>query len=139
MSKSNFQLTNLEKAALLKKAGLVPSLLEGRKWYLQEMDGVYDSELSPDGVREDRDGKMTNRVYRVSLSGKNFVILDIMREWFNTDETESWTYVFQSAGENLDNDRLAQEKLQKLLGSAEKHLPEAMDILREEYALYVKQ
>jgi len=154
----NFHLTELEKAALLKKAGIAKSLLEARTIHLQEMDGSYDPEISPEGdwdhtewyggpVSGGPEGYRGNNMVRhVVLSGRKFILLEKEVRYVNTSDfrTEEgnpdnprvgiFDYVFQSEGEELDSIRVAATKLRKLLESAEKHLPEAIKMLREEYS-----
>lgn len=153
-------LTRLEGATLLKKAGIVPSLLEGRDFHLQELDGVYDPEISPEGEWDDtawhggpnsggREGyRGVNAIHRVSLSNQEFVILQKERHYVNGSSFETnhernypdgdcgccgdFFYIFRSQGEELDAKRITKEKLEKLLNSAEKHLPEALEMLRIE-------
>jgi hypothetical protein len=131
-----FRLTNLEKAALLKKAGITNSLLQAVEQDLlssvRELDGVYDPIESPEFEGESGYA----RVFRAELSGKKFVLLQ--KAWIEQEDLDpkwqSYLYLFLSEGEELDASRLSREKLEKLLKSAERHLPEALDILREEYA-----
>lgn len=159
MSKLN--LTELEKSALLKKVGIAKSLLDARDIHLREVDGVYDSEKSPEGEWDNRswyggpnsggyEGKFgDNKIYRATLSGKGFVILEKYVAYRNGSSFETnhdrdypdgscpccgtFYYVFRSEGEELDAARVSREKLEKLLRSAERHLPEALDMFREEY------
>ena len=156
-----FALTKLEKAALLKKAEIVSSLLEGREFHLQELDGVYDPEIAPEGEWDDtrwygghnsggHEGyRGTNTIHRVSLSNQEFVILHKERRYVNGSSFETnhdrdypdgdcgccgdFYYVFRSQGEELDVRRITKEKLEKLLNSAEKHLPESLEMLRAEF------
>ena len=159
---NKFVLTKLEKSALLKKAGITKTLLEGRDIHLQEMDGLYDPSISPDGEWDHESwygGPNSggaegyyglNRVFRVELSAKKFVILTKLVRYhngssFTTNEERDYPdgdnpncgtffYVFRSDGAELDSARLSAAKLQSLLESAEKHLPEAIKMLREEYS-----
>lgn len=160
MSKE-FVLTKLEKAALLKKAGIVSSLLESGNLHLQELDGIYDPETAPEGEWDDtrwygglesggREGyRGTNTIYRVSLSNQEFVILHKERYYVNGSSFETnhekdypngdcgccgdFYYVFRSSGEELDRKRITKEKLEKLFSSAKKHLPESLEMLRVEF------
>lgn len=156
-------LTELEKAALLKKAGVIQSLLDAGSISLQEIEGTFDPEKSPPGDdwSETRyiggphsggnEGFVnTNNVFRVELSGQHFVLLQKVRRYRNcsTYETDyersnpdssgdretSW-FLFRSEGVELDTLRVKRSKLQELLNSAPKHLPEALEALREEGAL----
>jgi len=143
-----FKLTQLEKSALLKKAGLVKSLLESRDIHVQEISGTYDPEKSPEGSRrwdgenDDSWTEETKCIHRASLSGKQFVILVVYGRGFERSHSRSrdderWEdekyFIFQSEGEALDAARVSREKLEKLIRSAERHLPEALDMFREEY------
>lgn len=89
-------LTDLEKAALLKKAGIATSLLEARGIWLQEIDGVYDAEKSLEGCWDncswyggspDSGGlegyRGCNTIHRVVLSGRQFVLLEKEVEYWN--------------------------------------------------------
>jgi len=155
------RMTNLEKAALLKKAGVAESLLTARNIWLQEMDGVYNAEKSPEGDWDNRSWyggpnsggpegyRGHNTIHRVTLSGREFVILEKEVKYcnssdFTTDHERDYPdgdcsccgtffYVFLSEGAELDAARVSREKLEELLKDAEKHLPEALDIFREEY------
>jgi len=155
------KMSGLEKATLLKKAGIAKTILEAREIWLQEMDGVYDAEKSPEGNWDDRSwyggpnsggwegyrGK--NTVHRTTLSGREFVVLEKEQQYrngssFQTNHDRNYPgggcsccgtfyYVFRSEGTELDAARVSREKLEELLKGAEKHLPEALDIFREEY------
>jgi len=157
---AHLKLTDLEKAALLKKAGIVDSLLAGRDVHLQELDGLYDPEKSPEGEWDDTgwyggpnsggyEGyRGSNTLHRVELSDKKFVILEKERYYVNgssfpTNHDNDYPdgdcgccgtfyYVFQSEGEDIDAARVTRAKLESLLKSADKHLPEALDLLRAE-------
>jgi len=156
------ELTELEKAALLVKAGIAKSLLEARTIHLQEMDGQYDPEISPEGEWDhtswyggpnsggEEGYRGFNSIFRVELSGRKFVILEKYVEYVNNSSFETneerdypdgdnpncgtFYYVFHSEGEEIDSARLSATKLLKLLASAEKHLPEALEMLRKEYS-----
>lgn len=155
------KLTDLERAALLKKAGTAGSLLEARAIHLQEMDGVYDVKKSPEGEWDNRSWyggpnsgghvghRGHNTIHRVVLSGRSFVVFKKEVEYrngssFMTNHDRDYPdgncgrcgtfyYVFASEGPELDAARVSRGKLEELLKSAEKHLPEALDIFREEY------
>ena len=153
-----FQLTGLEKAVLLKKTGVAKTLLEARGIWLQEMDGVYDAEKSPEGDWDETSwygGPNSggyegfygnNTLYRVELSGRRFIILEKRVVYkndsrFDTNYQErdypiKFYYVFCSEGEDLDAARVSRQKLEELLASAERHLPEALEIFRKEYLQY---
>jgi hypothetical protein len=155
-----FKLTVLEKAALLKKAGLAHNLLEAKRIHIQEMDGPYNPKRSPEGEWDHcswhggpkSGGKVGysgyNRIYRVSLSSREFVILEISRGYQNESDYPTnhekefpdgncsccgeFYYLFASEGEEIDKKRIACMELKELLENASKHLPEAIDMLREE-------
>ena len=154
MSKNNgFQLTDLEKAVLLKKRGEVLSILEGRNYRVEEIDGVYDPERAPEGDEEvkvcgfSQAHCTTNLVHRVTLSGQEFVILtkdrwypDFDQKYHERGECSfcgTSFYVFRSEGPDLDALRVKREKMEEILARAEKHLPEALEIFREEYVQYL--
>jgi len=155
------KLTELERATLLKKVGVASSLLEARGIWLQEMDSVYDVEKSPEGEWDDRSwyggpnsggwggyrGK--NTVHRTVFSGREFIVLKKEQYHYNGSSFQTnhdrdypgggcsccgtFFYVFRSEGEELDTARISREKLERLLKSAERHLPESLEIFREEY------
>lgn len=152
------KLTDLEKAALLIKSGIAPNLINARDIRLQEMNGVYDPNQSREGnwcdnSEEDEMGWHYgfNYVYRVSLNNQQFVILkkENMFEYnqnFSPSRSNyhsdcnfcgTFYYVFRSEGPELDAQRINREILEKLLTSAKKHLPEALEMFRDEYSLYI--
>lgn len=161
MSTKKGGLTDLEKAALLVKVGIASSLLAARKIYLQEISGAYDPRKSPEGKwsntgwyggpnsggKEGYYGR--NTIHRGSLSGQDFVVLEKKTEYMNnsnhsTNHDNNYPggncpccgtryYVFFSEGDDLDLRRVDHEVLKKLLESAPAHLPETLDMLREEW------
>ncbi|MDD3284151.1 MAG: hypothetical protein PHZ07_00985 [Patescibacteria group bacterium] len=134
-----FKLTPLEKACLLKKAGIIESLAEyDNSFSVREFDTPYDPKKSPAmefSWDEAMEFRSYRKVFKILFSGKLFVVVENYWEGHTPDNDGicQYFYVFQSEGEEIDNARIICAKLEELFRSSKTHLPEALEMLRVEY------
>jgi len=149
-------LTELEKKCLFKKAGFINSLLDELPYPIEfrvDMFNPLKAEANSFDHRSWCGGHNSGgnvgwvgsyEVTYVKFSGRQFVILQVNRQHMNgssyqvdedDDDPFDGTYVFSSDGVEEDMKRVKFEAL-KYLGVSDggTHLPEALEMLREEYA-----